>query len=463
MFIRSVDRVARVAKRWLNAMAFALSLSLPFPTLAQEAVWVLKSPMPTPRDEHASCAIGQYVYVMGGAEEEGRPSLATVDRYDSETDSWTSRQAMPTARQNLSASVVDGKCYAIGGESPQGAVVERYDPETNQWTVRASMPTARRGAASAVIDNIIYVVGGLSNGGDYLDTLEAYNPATDSWTTRAPMPTGRAFSTASGVGGKLYVMGGSEAFLFSVPKVEVYDPETNQWSTAAPMPSALFYLASSVVDGEIYTIGGVDSAAVHIYDPLTNTWAPGVPLPVSRNRHTSEVLGDEIYVFGGARNSIGFPHNTTDSVEAFRFEGETFNIDAGLNGNWWNGPPRDGEGAQVEVADAGDGELVFVVTVYSYAPQGGQIFLIGVGFPVGDTVQVQMFITSGGMWGVDFDPEQTPQTPWGSGVFRANSCQSISMTLTPNAEFMAMGYTVLSYDLIRLTTPVYPCPIENSN
>lgn len=135
-------------------------------------------------------------------------------------------------------------------------------------------------------------------------------------------------------------------------------------------------------------------------------------------------------------------------------------FNAGHNGNWWSGLSRDGEGAQVEVSDAGEGELVFVVTVYSYAPGGGQIFLIGVGFPVGDTVEVEIFITSGGAWGDDFDPAQTPQTPWGTGVFTSNGCDSISATLTPNAEYQAMAYTEFSLELQRLTTSAIPCPYE---
>jgi hypothetical protein len=32
------------------------------------------------------------------------------------------------------------------------------------------------------------------------------------------------------------------------------------------------------------------------------------------------------------------------------------------------------------------------------------------------------------------------------------------MVLTPNGTFQGMGYTALSYDLIRLTTPAVPCP-----
>jgi len=157
------------------------------------------------------------------------------------------------------------------------------------------------------------------------------------------------------------------------------------------------------------------------------------------------------------------PHRVdgmTGSVTVEGSIGPAFDINAGLNGNWWNGPDRSGEGAQIEVSDGGGGDLVFVVTVYSYGPEGGQIFLIGVGTPDGDTVEVEVFITDGGVWGDDFDPDDIVETAWGTGTFTASSCELISMTLTPNAQYTAQGYAVISYDLVRLTTPAIECPIE---
>ncbi|HKJ17793.1 MAG TPA: plastocyanin/azurin family copper-binding protein [Xanthomonadales bacterium] len=140
-------------------------------------------------------------------------------------------------------------------------------------------------------------------------------------------------------------------------------------------------------------------------------------------------------------------------------------FNAGHNGNWWNGLARDGEGVQIELADAGDGELVFVATIYSYGPggEGGQIFLIAVGTPVGDMVEVDIFITEGGVWGDDYNPDDVAQTQWGTGVFTSTDCELISMVLTPNADYQALGYTVLEYDLVRLTTPLIECPSESTN
>jgi hypothetical protein len=139
-----------------------------------------------------------------------------------------------------------------------------------------------------------------------------------------------------------------------------------------------------------------------------------------------------------------------------------FTINAGLNGNWWNGLDRNGEGAQIEVAAGSDGTPVFVATMYSYDTMGKQIFLIAVGPVNGNSADVEVFITEGGMWGDDFNPALVNETQWGTGTFSADDCSTIHMALMPNAEFQALGYTDLAYDLMRLTTPAIPCPITGS-
>ena len=55
---------------------------------------------------------------------------------------------MPTARLIVGTAVLDGKLYAVGGESEEdGAnsnVVERYDFETKAWEAVAPMATPRK-------------------------------------------------------------------------------------------------------------------------------------------------------------------------------------------------------------------------------------------------------------------------------------------------------------------------------
>lgn len=137
---------------------------------------------------------------------------------------------------------------------------------------------------------------------------------------------------------------------------------------------------------------------------------------------------------------------------------------AGHNGNWWNGLARSGEGVQAEISRGGDDSLIFVATVYSYNDMGQQIFLIAVGPVDDDTATVDVYITDGGAWGDAFDPDDIVETQWGTGTFRSCGCDNMVMTLRPNEEYKAQGFTDLFfYDLIPLTTRAIPCPYEDFN
>ncbi|MGI9265764.1 MAG: hypothetical protein ACR2QU_12630 [Gammaproteobacteria bacterium] len=138
-------------------------------------------------------------------------------------------------------------------------------------------------------------------------------------------------------------------------------------------------------------------------------------------------------------------------------------MNAGLNGNWWSGPDRNGEGVQIEISDGGDGGEIFVATIYSYDNEGKQIFLIAVGNVIGATVEVNVFITDGGVWGVGFDPGLVTEAQWGTGTFTAKSCDEINMVLRPNGAHQVLGFSHLTYDLTRLTTTLVSCPLSVTN
>ncbi|KAH6940664.1 hypothetical protein HPB50_004083 [Hyalomma asiaticum] len=55
-----------------------------------------------------------------------------------------------TRRSALSAAVLDGKIYALGGYDGQEylSTVEVYDPATNVWTTGPPMPSCKSGQAS---------------------------------------------------------------------------------------------------------------------------------------------------------------------------------------------------------------------------------------------------------------------------------------------------------------------------
>lgn len=185
--------------------------------------------------------------------------LSTTSFIMAQSNPWSTKAPMPTARRLFSASVVHGKIYAIGGTEsnilqPLG-IVEEYDPTTNTWdTTKTPMPTPRILFTTSTVDGIIYVIGS----GPFNRTVEAYDPVIDNWTTKADMPTARAALSSTVVNGKIYVMGGTHPPNYPALKVlEVYDPMTNTWDpTKAEMLHGRWGAAACAVNGKIYVIGG---------------------------------------------------------------------------------------------------------------------------------------------------------------------------------------------------------------
>jgi N-acetylneuraminic acid mutarotase len=216
-------------------------------------------------------------------------------------------------------AVVSGKIYAIGGSNDNGelAINEMFDPATNRWVTKTSMPTARTGFAIAVYENKIYVIGG-SVGDSFTGNVEVYDTISNTWETMSSMPTPRADLSANIVDGKIYLIGGKtyssiSPYYNQTMVNQVYDIATNTWSTNASMPVTLQGYASTVVDEKIYIIGGarqsvsgIDSStnALQIYDPQTDTWTNGTALNFSSSYGaavaTAGVMAPKkIYYIGG--------------------------------------------------------------------------------------------------------------------------------------------------------------------
>ncbi|TKJ33296.1 MAG: hypothetical protein CEE38_20830 [Planctomycetes bacterium B3_Pla] len=290
-------------------------------SLAAADTWTEKSPMPTARSILSASTVDGKIYAIGG---DGGSSA--VEEYDPATDTWTKKASLPTPRQWLSTSVVNGKIYAIGGDARVGApslsTVEEYDPATDTWTEKAPMPTARFTHSTSVVDGKIYAIGGFFRPPERVTSdVEAYDPATDTWTKKAPMPTARGFLATSVVNGKIYAIGGARAAGGSpLSTVEEYEPVTDTWTTKASMPTArVTFLAASAVNGIIYVIGGAsggtDFSIVEAYDPATDTWTEKAPMPTARGFLATSVVGGKIYAIGGRFTGHGTSVSTVEEYD----------------------------------------------------------------------------------------------------------------------------------------------------
>jgi N-acetylneuraminic acid mutarotase len=194
--------------------------------------WKPLAPMPTKRGAAGAAVVNGKIYVVGGANslpgvtENGihprRPhnSVATVEEYDPATNSWRARRPMLLARNHHATAAVGNKVYVIGGRvgsafitggSNNVDLVEAYDPATDLWTPMDRMPTARSAFGGAVWNGKILVAGGEAQDRRFLaafKAVELYDPAVNRWQIMPSMPNPRHGLAVGVIGDRLYTVSG---------------------------------------------------------------------------------------------------------------------------------------------------------------------------------------------------------------------------------------------------------------
>jgi N-acetylneuraminic acid mutarotase len=201
---------------------------------------------------------------------------------------------LPTKRFEVGVVAIDGKIYAVGGESNDKQASQlntQYDPATDRWRDRAPIPHETSHAGVTGFKSKIYAIGGFTGvpHTGALDFAFEYDVATDKWRQLAPLNSPRGSVGLAVVGGKIHAIGGRGLDKVTVSTHEVYDPATGKWSKAAPLPTARDHAGVIVVDGRIHiiggrTAGGTDNTTLHdVYNPKTDSWESAAPLPTARS------------------------------------------------------------------------------------------------------------------------------------------------------------------------------------
>src|SRR4030095_8755099 len=145
---------------------------------------------------------------------------------------WSTLAPLPTARQEISVSVLDGKIFVIAVYAANGqstATVEVYDPRSNAWQKAAPLPIATNHNAAATVNGRLYAFGGTR------PRAFVYDAGRDAWTEVASMRHSHGGTPAlSVIGGKIYVAGGTGPEMIG-HELEVYDPGADKWQVLAPM------------------------------------------------------------------------------------------------------------------------------------------------------------------------------------------------------------------------------------
>ena len=248
----------------LGAACISLAQNVP-----PQGKWTKKADMPTARADLSASVVNNLIYVAGGWDDGFQTRLATFEVYNPATDTWKKLPDMPTAREQLTTDTVNGKIYVFGGFTlvkRRGRAIMKvagnidvYDPAAGAWEQKGNMPVSRASMSSSVLDGKIYLVAGQDNVGGGENRLDIYDPATDTWQQGANTIEKRWLGPSSfAANGKFYVMGGSRKELHWVEFLEEYDPAADTWTKKSDMrtPRAQAGVHAPVVNGKSYLISG---------------------------------------------------------------------------------------------------------------------------------------------------------------------------------------------------------------
>ena len=303
---------------------------------------------PRPRWQSATAMVAMFMLVilLISQSNPGSPSVPTPSptatvaaTTNSSLQRWKARAPLSVARRGIGLVAYGGQVYVVGGESAAGVLssVERYDPQTDGWTSLADKPHAVADVAAALIGDQIYVPGGRTVSGSPSAMVEVYSPETDTWESKAPLPTALSGYALVALEGKLYLFGGWDGSA-CVDFVYEYDPTEDVWTPKTPMPTARAYAGAAVVDGKIYVMGGYDGqqdlTANEEYVPSRddaqgNPWTTMAPMPVGRAGCGVAAAANIIHIVGGGWDTAvagGAMYNVRT--------GEWVDFDVPVSGQW---------------------------------------------------------------------------------------------------------------------------------
>ena len=269
--------------------------------------WIVRAPLPTPRQEVPQTVLNGKIYVPGGLIFSGIGSNI-VEVFDPPTDSWSRAPSLIFPVHHNGLTNHKGVLYLMGGYdgsgfSPRDDIYVLH-PDSSNWNADGLMPIKRGAHVIESYGDKIYVFGGVTPQG-ITNGAMSYDPVIKEWITLSPMPTPREHLSSTVLDSLIYVVGGRDfRGPGNLPSLEAYSPETDRWYILESMPTARGGLAVAAMNGNLYAFGG-ESPGVFSeseeYDPKTNSWTQVEDMATPRHGMGAVTVGDTIFIIGGAQ------------------------------------------------------------------------------------------------------------------------------------------------------------------
>jgi N-acetylneuraminic acid mutarotase len=234
------------------------------------SAWRVGPRLPLAVDHPSAASLNGQVYLAGG-HTFGRDSMRLF-RLDG--DHWTELAAMHYARGGHALVAVQGKLFALGGNSARGNVgpIEAFDPAANVWTVLSSLPVPRNHVSGFVLGNRACVAGGRSPTTARVDCVDA---GDGSWSRLPDLPRATSGGGAiSFVGGAVAMMGGQDASETAMVDMLSFYTEGGAWSATDTMLTPRHGFELAVFQGRAWACGGATAPGLHPVAVCTSVGNP---------------------------------------------------------------------------------------------------------------------------------------------------------------------------------------------
>jgi N-acetylneuraminic acid mutarotase len=260
------------------------------------------------------------VHVIGGIN--NGSSIYSIEIYDPNTNSWSSRVPLGQSKSHHFTIVTDSGDYFVNAIGSNGGEVVSIGGETSQASMIETYYPFKIGHTANLVngDQNILVMGGQKRSAGALNTVELYHPenpgVTGPWSPMTSLLTARYDHTVSPLiwsGGNILVVGGMSSSEGALNSTEIYNPGSPGGTVISgpPLNFARYQHTANVFsNGTILVSGGLDWSggaidSVELYDYMINSWTLKANLNVGRYSHTSTLLNNgKVLVVGGVNEVV---------------------------------------------------------------------------------------------------------------------------------------------------------------
>jgi hypothetical protein len=283
------------------------------------STWKSINPLPIPRTEYATSITDDFVYILGGFDNNGT-FLSSVLRakinLDGSLGIWEENTPLPEPIYRFSSVIVNGYEFIAGGhgDGRNIGIVDRTkvnsDGSFGIWEQMSSLNIPRDNPAMVAVDNCIYVLGGEYDTYATIDVEMAKvgeDGSLSSWQSVAPLNKPQANFVAVTSGGYIFALGGYGSN-GPIERAEVRpDCTLSPWEIVGNLAEAVRMQAGVVSKGYIYILGGMGAFETYnkvrraqIYsDGSLGPWELVNPLGTARFEFSAVKVKDFIYAVGG--------------------------------------------------------------------------------------------------------------------------------------------------------------------